>query len=495
MPKTKPDAGRYLSAALAAVAALLIRELLNPLLGTQNAYHTAWLAIVFTAWYCGIGPSIVAIAIVLTGIWYWFLPPYHSFGVKDPHEIFGMAGFLVFSAVIVALGDSTRRIVVKRGEAEEEVTKAHRELEDRVKERTLELEQKTAEVVEKAMLLDLANDAIFVKTASGTISYWNQGAERLYGWSMAEAIGKTPHELLKTEYPIPTQVIESQDNWEGELRHTRRDGTQLVVSSRWTTLRDSSGKPVGWLESCTDITLRQRAEQAARSLSGRILNLQDDERRRIARELHDSLGQYLTALKMNLDLFQMSNSNHAAIAKDCSEILDKCLAETRTLSHLLHPPLLDESGFGSAARWYVDGFAQRSGITVNLDLPTELGRLHKDVEIALFRAVQEGLTNVHRHSGGTVVDIKLNADAEQVQLEIKDNGRGIPENRLNGLREGAAETGVGLAGMRERMRELGGSLQIQSNNGGTNLLVTVPVIEEENEPESSPNGPPKNSAA
>ncbi|HEY8672074.1 MAG TPA: DUF4118 domain-containing protein, partial [Terriglobales bacterium] len=251
MPKTKPDAGRYLSAALAAVAALLIRELLNPLLGTQNAYHTAWLAIVFTAWYCGIGPSIVAIAIVLTGIWYCFLPPYHAFGVKDPHEIFGMAGFLVFSAVIVALGDSTRRIVVKREQAEDEVMKAHRELEDRVKERTLELEQKTAEVVEKAMLLDLANDAIFVKTASGTISYWNQGAERLYGWSMAEAIGKTPHELLKTEYPIPTQVIESQDKWEGELRHTRRDGTRLVVSSRWTTLRDGSGKPVGWLEICT----------------------------------------------------------------------------------------------------------------------------------------------------------------------------------------------------------------------------------------------------
>ncbi|HEY8669812.1 MAG TPA: sensor histidine kinase, partial [Terriglobales bacterium] len=248
------------------------------------------------------------------------------------------------------------------------------------------------------------------------------------------------------------------------------------------------------LEICTDITLRKRAEQAARSLSGRILNLQDDERRRIARELHDSLGQYLTALKMNLDLFQMSNSNHAAIAKDCSEILDKCLAETRTLSHLLHPPLLDESGFGSAARWYVDGFAQRSGIAVNLDLPAELGRLHKDVEIALFRAVQEALTNVHRHSGGTVVDIKLSADAEQVQLEIKDNGRGIPEDKLNGLRDGAAETGVGLAGMRERIRELGGSLQIQSDNAGTNLFVTVPVIEED-EPEPSQTGPSKNSAA
>ena len=486
MRKRESSAGQYLLAALIAIAALLARKVLNPLYGPQNPYHTAWLAVIFSAWYCGLGPSVLTLTIVVWGVWYWFLPPYNSFFVKDVHEIFGMIGFIVFSTVIVAFGEFARRTVEKREQAEERVRQGHRELEDRVKERTLALEEKTAEIIEKATLLDLVNDAIFVKNASDAITYWNQGAERLYGWSMTEALGQSPHELLQTEYPIPLRDIENQNKWEGELRHTRRDGTQLVVSSRWTTLRDSSGKAMGWLEINTDITFRKRAEEAARSLSGRILNLQDDERRRIARELHDSLGQYLTALKMNFDLFQMSASDHAAIAKDCSEILDKCLAETRTLSHLLHPPLLDESGFGSAARWYVDGFAQRSGITVNLDLPSDLGRLHRDVEIVLFRAVQEALTNVHRHSGGTVVDISLSIDAEHVQLEIKDNGRGIPEHRLDRLREGAAETGVGLAGMRERIRERGGSLQIQSNGDGTSLLITVPILDEpEGEPDST----------
>ena len=490
MRKTRSEAGQYLLAALIAIAALLARKLLNPLYGNQNPYHTAWLAIVFSAWYCGLGPSVLALVIVLFGVWYWFLPPYNSFFVKDVHDIFGMISFTVFSGVIMAFGKFARRAVEKRDQAEEKVMQAHRDLEGRVKERTHALEEKTAEVIEKAALLDLVNDAIFVKNSSDAISYWNQGAERLYGWTMMEALGQSPHQLLQTEYPIPLQDIENQDKWEGELRHTRRDGTQLIVFSRWTTLRDNSGNAMGWLEINTDITFRKRAEEAARSLSGRILSLQDDERRRIARELHDSLGQYLTALKMNLDLFQMSSSDHEAIAKDCSDILDKCLAETRTLSHLLHPPLLDESGFGSAARWYVDGFAQRSGITVNLDLPEDLGRLHKDVEIVLFRAVQEALTNVHRHSGGTVVDIRLSIDAEHVELEIKDNGRGIPEHRLDRLREGAAETGVGLAGMRERIRERGGSLEIQSNGGGTNLLITLPILDEpEGEPHSAENEP------
>lgn len=321
------------------------------------------------------------------------------------------------------------------------------------------------------------NDAIFVKTVSGTISYWNQGAERLYGWTAAEALGCVPRELLRTVYPVPLSEIESNDSWEGELHHTKRDGTQIVVSSRWTTLRDKEGKAVGWLEINTDITTRKQAEDAARSLSGRILTLQDDERRRIARGLHDSLGQYLAALKMNLDRIPTSDGNKAALASECSEIVEQCLVETRTISHLLHPPLLDESGFASAARWYVEGFAQRSGIEVELDLPQELTRLHPDVEIALFRAVQECLTNIHKHAGGSLVDIRMTQDTKQVRLEIKDNGEGIPRERLNRLLQGTAETGVGIAGIRERFRELGGSLQIRSSRKGTTIIVTAPLPE------------------
>jgi two-component system, NarL family, sensor kinase len=136
---------------------------------------------------------------------------------------------------------------------------------------------------------------------------------------------------------------------------------------------------------------------------------------------------------------------------------------------------LDEAGFGSAARWYVDGFSRRSGIKVNLNLAPKLDRMHRDVELALFRAVQEALTNIHRHSGASMVDIHLTVGTEQLQLEIKDDGRGIPRKRLTSLIEGAAETGLGLAGMRERMREVGGSLEIRSDRTGTTVVISIPV--------------------
>jgi PAS domain S-box-containing protein len=354
---------------------------------------------------------------------------------------------------------------------------AKERLETRVKERTRKLEQNTAQLAYQATLLDLANDAIFVRTADDEISYWNEGAERLYGWASGEVLGRSIHEVLRTESPIPLSEILQRDRWEGELLHTTKDGSQITVASRWTTLRESSGKPVGWLEINTDVTARKRAEEAARGLSGRILTLQDDERRRIARELHDSLGQYLAALKMSLNLLQASKDNKAKLISDCSEIVDKCLTETRTISHLLHPPLLDAAGFGSAARWYVDGFAQRSSIKVNLNLTPELGRLPRDTEIALFRAVQEALTNVHRHSGASAVDIRLSLDTKQIQLEIRDNGQGIPKKRLKRVIEGAREAGVGIAGMRERIRELGGSMEIQSDRTGTKIVVRIPTTE------------------
>jgi PAS domain S-box-containing protein len=348
-------------------------------------------------------------------------------------------------------------------------------LEVLVREHTAELERNTAQLAYQAKLLDLANDAIFVRSAGGRIIYWNSGAERLYGWTKEEALGNTTQELIHTEFPTEVSDILGRDRWEGELRQQRRDGSQLTVASRWTTLHDSDGKPVGWLEMNTDISARKRAEEAARSLSARILTLQDDERRRIARGLHDSLGQYLAVLKMNLGSLAGSGDDAAAVATQCAEIVEKCLTETRTISYLLHPPMLDEAGLGSAAHWYVDGFAQRSGIKVNLNLPPKLGRLDNDVEVALFRAVQEGLTNVHRHSGSSVVDICLRFDAKNLRLEIKDDGRGIPKKRLRSLIEVPAEAGVGLAGMRERIRELGGSLEIRSDRTGTTLAINIPV--------------------
>lgn len=353
-------------------------------------------------------------------------------------------------------------------------------LQARLEERTNELEQKTEQLANQAKLLDLANDAIIVRNAEGIIGYWSKGAERMYGWTSQEALGKRINDLCDTGPPFDISTILTLDRWEGELRQKRRDGSRITVVSHWTTLRDNRGRAMGWLQINTDITARQQAEQAARNLSRRVLSLEADERRRIARELHDSLGQYLTSLKINLELLPRAadEEKKSALMGECLQITDQCLKETRTISHLLHPPLLDEVGFDSAARWYVDGFAQRSGIKVNFDVPAEIGRFPRTVETVLFRVVQEALTNVHKHSGASTVDIRGDVDAEQVWLEIRDNGKGIPEERRRAL-ESSLGQGVGLAGMRERVRELGGNFKIESAQVGTVLTVTIPIVEQE----------------
>jgi PAS domain S-box-containing protein len=322
----------------------------------------------------------------------------------------------------------------------------------------------------------LANDAIFVKGLNGAVSYWNQGAERLYGWSQEEAIGRSTHDLLHTEFPIPLAEIETRDYWEGELRHTKRDGVQIVVSSRWTTLRDNEGKPVAWLELNTDITSRKRAEEAARALSGQILTLQDEERKRLARELHDSVGQLLASIMMNSAVFQSlpTDSPVAKAARDNAILIEQVTSEIRTISHLLHPPLLDEVGLASALRWYVEAFSERSKIAVDVDIAGEAERLGSDIEIAIFRVVQECLTNVHRHSGSRSASMRLAKEDGHVRLEIKDTGKGIPLEKQLALAS-SGQLGVGFRGMRERIAQLGGILEVRSNRNGTLISATLPL--------------------
>ena len=463
-----------------AVLAIVLRYWLNPFLGDDNPYHTAWVAVIFSAWYCGLGPSLVATLVTLFGVWRWLLPQEVTLGTMDRATFWGMFGFVALSALIITLGESTRRAKAKQEQTANALRESETRLHAALQDRTAEIEQKTAQIVEQARLIDLVNDAIFVRTPNEKISYWNQGAERLYGWSSQEAVGKSPQDLLHTVFPVPFSEIVQSDLWEGELVQRKRDGSSITVASRWATLRRGN-ELAGWLEINTDITARQQAEDAARRLSGRILNLQDEERRRIARELHDSLGQYLTAAKINLDLLSASlnGADEVRLVSDCAETIARCLAETRTLSHLLHPPLLDEAGFVSAARWYAEGLAERSGIEVNLDFPPELARLDRDVETALFRALQEALTNVHRHSGGSKVQVHLQLDAEQVRMEIQDNGRGIPQERIRRFTKYGVGSGVGLAGMRERVREVGGTLVLHSGPSGTSVIVTIPLAQPE----------------
>ncbi len=206
----------------------------------------------------------------------------------------------------------------------------------------------------------------------------------------------------------------------------------------------------------------------------KLLRVQDEERRRIARELHDSLGQDLTAAKISLDMLAQDGGSNSVYLRDAQALVNRSIADTRTLSHLLHPPLLDEAGFVSAARWYVEGFGKRSGITAKLHLPEHVTRLPRRTETALFRILQEALTNVHRHSGSRAVEVQVITDKTQVMLTVKDYGMGVPREVLDRFWK-TGNVGVGLAGIRERLKELGGSLEIESNLDGTLLRATIPA--------------------
>jgi len=219
---------------------------------------------------------------------------------------------------------------------------------------------------------------------------------------------------------------------------------------------------------------RSRAELAQRALSAKVLTLQDEERRKFARELHDSVGQHLAAMKMAISVLQTKFPSDTTL-QDCIKLLDDSISETRTISHLLHPPLLDEAGLTSASRWFVEGFGKRSGIDVQLDIQDGAARLPEATELVLFRVLQESLTNVHRHSGAKRADVSLQTTGNQVILRVRDYGNGMPAAVAQSLREDGSGGGVGLAGMAERIREIGGKLEINSSESGTEIVVRVPV--------------------
>ncbi len=319
---------------------------------------------------------------------------------------------------------------------------------------------------------------IISTTEDGKLLDVNDSYVRIMEFSREESIGRTSSELgLRS--PNREDIL-------NEFRQTGR------VRSRQITLQTRSGKllivnysgeliEVGGrkclLSVCEDITERKRAEEDLRRLSGQLLRSQDEERRSIARDLHDSTGQNLVVLAASLaqlqDSIPSASRKSRMLVCESQALADQCIREDRTLSYLLHPPMLEEAGLEDAICLYAEGFTKRSGIHVQLEISPQLGRLERDTELTLFRVVQESLTNVQRHSGGLRAKIRIVRDAGKVTLEISDSGSGIPRNRRNG--KAPFGLGVGIASMQERVKLIGGRLEIDSSCSGTMVRVTVPV--------------------
>ena len=269
-----------------------------------------------------------------------------------------------------------------------------------------------------------------------------------------------------------------------EYRIVMPDGRVKILEERWQAFHDEEGKPVRVAGTCRDITERVRAEEEFQRLSGKLLRSQDEERRRIARDLHDSTGQDLVALAAMLG--QLSGSipsterKKRRLLSECKALADKCMREVRTLSYVLHPPTLDQAGLSAAIPDYVDGFTKRSGIQVDLEVPPRVGRMAREIELVLFRVVQEALTNIQRHSGSQQAKIRIDRDSN-LTLEISDLGRGLSTTTQKEEDEARLQIGVGIPSMQERVKLIGGRFEIDSGSQGTTVRVTIPLERSERE--------------
>jgi PAS domain S-box-containing protein len=340
-------------------------------------------------------------------------------------------------------------------------------------------EQKRSEATMRA-LFDSALDAIICIDSTGRVTNANQAASHLVGFTRDEFLAMTVADLTPPDSDEAASAIwrASKDGQSvrGESFIRSKDGKIREVEYA-TAVNMLPGVHAAFMR---DITARKEAQRSVRQLSARLLQMQDEERRRIARQLHDTTAQNLAALRMNLSrISRWADGSDSSIREPIDEsiaLTEQSIAEVRTLAYVLHPPMIEEAGLLPTLRWYARGFEERSGIKVMLDLPGELERLPLDVETALFRIVQEALTNIQRHSGSTLARIHIERERQALQLEIEDEGRGLPPG-LRGDKGMLQASGVGIAGMRERMRDLGGRMKIQSGDRGTKVTVTLPISE------------------
>jgi PAS domain S-box-containing protein len=360
------------------------------------------------------------------------------------------------------------------------------------------------------LLVESVRDyAIFMLDPQGIVLTWNAGAEALKGYQAGEIIGQHfskfyPEDAIAKNWPAhELRVAASEGRFEDEGWRLRKDGSQFWANAVITAIRDSTGALTGFAKITRDLTERRLLEQeirglnasltrrleqltesnriveertvALRNLSARLMNIQDEERRRVARELHEGLSQELTAMKI---IFQAALGQHkfdeesARAVAEGLELAERVSKGLRNLSHLLHPPLLDEAGLLSALPWMVESLSKSTGIEITLQFfPSDFPRLSLEVETAIFRIAQEALSNVYHHSGSTKAKLKVEKLPRRVCVQVRDYGKGIG---WDGEKKLTHKTGVGIGGMRERASQLGGELSVRDADTGTLLEAWFP---------------------
>jgi PAS domain S-box-containing protein len=377
-------------------------------------------------------------------------------------------------------------------------TKAHNEAENRLRH---------SDEVFRLLVDSVTDSAIFLLDPAGIVSTWNQGAKRIKGYEAQEIVGQHfrkfyLREAQESRWPErELEIAAKEGRFADEGLRVRKDGSTFWANVVITALRNEQGELQGFSKVTRDLTERRALEERGRQLnkelrarvteltesqrlvelrtfelqklSAELLRVQDEERRRMARALHDDLGQELTALKIELDVLNTSTGASTRDLAQALELAESALSKVRNMSYLLHPPLLDESGLLPALHWYLEGLKTRGPLKISFDYqPVVFPRLPRELEIAIFRVIQESLTNIYRHSGSEDARIEIRQESDRVKVRIRDFGKGVPERVGMGL-----NSGVGISGMKERVKQLQGDLTVSRAEPGTLVEASIPILD------------------